>query len=398
MKFEASDDMKTPGHITTAFCVTTIVVIVLQFQLSNSWLCAALTVVYAFIMLAFARHLQNQQRKVLQKQQHIYADLLEKVPSPEYETAYNYLMANLDEVLPALQRILATSNDDMTSATHALSQHFTEINDVIDQGMQDADDDSVQNRQQRINKVADSARGSFDILKTTIDSGSQRDTETLNALEQLVSGLNSVESRVSEVQRIASQINLLSLNAAIEAARAGESGRGFAVVADEVRKLANYSAQIGNEINTSVNEYGNQLRNAIGQARASVTQSREQQQQNISVIDNTMHEITAELNGINSDTSSLLLLRQQIAQHMHEVVYHLQFQDRFSQVLQHTNEALEELQQILKLNKNNKFGLLTSATMLLEHMQSRATTDLERKALGMLPDQHTSTESELTFF
>lgn len=397
MKFEASDDMKTPGHMTIAFCVTTIIVIALQFQLSDSWFCSALTVAYALIMLVLVRHLQNQQRKVLQKQQHIYADLLEKVPSPEYETAYN-LMANLDEVLPAWQRILATSNDDMTSAIHALSQHFTEINDVIDQGMQDADDKSVQNRQQRINKVADAARGSFDILKTTIDSGSQRDTETLNALEQLVSGLKGVESRVSEVQKIASQINLLSLNAAIEAARAGESGRGFAVVADEVRKLANYSAQIGDEINTSVNEYGNQLRNAIGQARTSVTQSREQQQQNISVIDNTMHEIAAELNGINSDTSSLLQLRQQIAKHMHEVVYHLQFQDRFSQVLQHTNDALEELQQILKLSKNNKVGLLTSATMLLEHMQSRATTDLERKALGMLSDKHNSTESELTFF
>ncbi|MBF0159600.1 MAG: HAMP domain-containing protein [Magnetococcales bacterium] len=68
------------------------------------------------------------------------------------------------------------------------------------------------------------------------------------AVQQAVTAMKEIASKIGIIEEIARQTNLLALNAAIEAARAGEQGKGFAVVAAEVRKLAERSQTAAGEI------------------------------------------------------------------------------------------------------------------------------------------------------
>lgn len=126
--------------------------------------------------------------------------------------------------------------NSLDSNFNDFSQYANKINHVMSRSevvVKQADDKMV--------TLADKINGTC----TQLDSIAE-------AFHELEINSRNIENMSSSITDIASNTNLLALNASIEAARAGEAGRGFAVVADEIRKLSSSTTQLVNGIDESV--------------------------------------------------------------------------------------------------------------------------------------------------
>lgn len=129
------------------------------------------------------------------------------------------------------------------------------------------------------NISAESAEGASQAAKQITASAQEakKSREEMNqligAMERITETSKQIENIIGAIEDIASQTNLLSLNASIEAARAGEAGKGFAVVADQIGKLASDSAQ--SAVNT---------RELIGKALEEIEKGNEMVERTMEVI------------------------------------------------------------------------------------------------------------------
>ena len=250
--------------------------------------------------------------------------------------------------------------------------------------------------------VAESST-SFDKMSHSIDTVGENVVETREAIRNLsaatndgretLAKANEVSQRISDasgdlieagavIENIASQTNLLAMNAAIEAAHAGEAGKGFAVVASEIRKLAEESSAQGKKISITLKNLSAEIKALADSASGAVekfniisgyskglsgsiegvVQAMDEQEENGKIIWGIINDVTGITNEVKSGSGDMLADGE-------KVVSATKMLDELTRILRQSiddiasqteliNEAAQESLEIAVKNKQSIDGLV----------------------------------------
>ena len=158
-------------------------------------------------------------------------------------------VAEISENINSLERMIDSQSNGVSQASAAVEEMLGNIASV--------------------NNSVDKMASSFGALEANANEGIQHQKVLSEQVTHIAEQATTLQDANKAISAVASQTNLLAMNAAIEAAHAGEAGKGFSVVADEIRKLSETSAAESKKIGEELHKINEAINSVVVTSRES---------------------------------------------------------------------------------------------------------------------------------
>ena len=269
-------------------------------------------------------------------------------------------VTEISENINSLERMIENQSAGVTQASAAVEEMIGNISSV--------------------NINVEKMASSFGLLEQNTSEGIQKQQRVSTHVAEIEAQSKALQDANVAITNVASQTNLLAMNAAIEAAHAGEAGQGFSVVADEIRKLAEQSNTQGKVITTQLKDLQQAIKsvadnttdvqkqfeiifnltNTVREQEIVIKNAMEEQSAGSTQVLESISDIKTSSDTVKDNADILLEGGRQIANEM----------KLLSDVTTHINSAMNEMVQGASLVTNSVENCKNSSNENTNHLQN----------------------------